>query len=255
MLLDFLHEYLLGDEIKNEKYSYEEYKKKNDLINWCDNYDWKEKRLIINGILKNCMYTNNNVSHEQVKKHIAYVLYRNRNYLKYINNDIIFDENFLNFYFNFIMEKKKKNFSKCLYYNMTNESLFLIFKSLYIKKKDPQYIQCVETITNLFICKYIEYKCNNPDSTYAIKNRDLGGKLKKNNATDLDKPYEHVEKNDYVCTNVVVRKDEETIVGSNCHNKNDNNIFVHDDHDIVKQINKNENKDKIETFIRIYFTI
>ncbi|SBT82252.1 conserved Plasmodium protein, unknown function [Plasmodium ovale] len=152
IFLDFFHDYLLGDEINCEKFSYQGKQKKN--VNSYYNLNSKEKRLIINNIHLNCITKNNETV--KVKRHIAFILCRNKKYSKYVNNDIIFGEKFLNFFWEFIL--KKKNFFQCLYYSMTNESLFLILKTLQMKKKNQKYVHCVEVITNVFICRYIQHK-------------------------------------------------------------------------------------------------
>ncbi|SBT31441.1 hypothetical protein POVWA2_054330 [Plasmodium ovale wallikeri] len=57
IFLDFFHDYLLGDEINCEKFSYQGKQKKN--VNSYYNLNSKEKRLIINNIHLNCITKNN----------------------------------------------------------------------------------------------------------------------------------------------------------------------------------------------------
>ncbi|SCM24445.1 conserved Plasmodium protein, unknown function [Plasmodium chabaudi adami] len=164
--LDLFHEYLLGNEINDEKFEYK--KARNDNIDGCYDLNWEDKRLVIDHIYQNCISKDKETS-QNVKKHIAYLLYKNKKYSKYINNDIILNENFLSYFRELILKNEntlhtpKKNFIKCFYYTLSNKCLYFILNSLYLEKKNCKYIQCVEVITNIFICRYIQYKYNRND--------------------------------------------------------------------------------------------
>ncbi|CAD2103674.1 conserved Plasmodium protein, unknown function [Plasmodium vinckei lentum] len=194
--LDFFHEYLLGNEINNEKFEYK--KSCNDNIDGCYNLDWKDKRLIVDHIYQNNISKVKETS-QNIKKHIAYILHKNKKYSKYINNDIILNENFLSYFRELILKNEntlhtpKKNFIKCFYYTMPNKCLYLILNSLYLDKKNHKYIQCIEVITNIFICRYIQYKYNrNEDSTDIMKKskHETGNDEKMKRVNDKSNKYD-----------------------------------------------------------------
>ncbi|ANQ10103.1 Uncharacterized protein PCOAH_00038080 [Plasmodium coatneyi] len=151
--LDFFHDYLLGDEGTSQKFSYQS--KRTRGTQKVSYLNGEDKRLLISRIHQNCITTWKD--QDKVKKRIAYILCKNKSYSRYVNNDILFDEKFLSLLVQIVL-KKKTIFSSCSYYDMMNDSLLLILKSLRTRKKNPKYMQSVEIITNIFLFRYIQYK-------------------------------------------------------------------------------------------------
>ncbi|CAA9990689.1 conserved Plasmodium protein, unknown function [Plasmodium knowlesi strain H] len=151
--LDFFHDYLLGEEGSSQKFSYQS--KQTRSTQNVSYLNGQDKRLLISRIHQNCITTCKD--QDKVKKRIAYILCKNKSYSGYINNAIIFDEKFLSLFVQLAF-RKKNNFSSCSYYDMMNDSLLLILKSLRTRKKNPKYMQSVEIITNIFLFRYIQYK-------------------------------------------------------------------------------------------------
>ncbi|KJP90064.1 hypothetical protein AK88_00233 [Plasmodium fragile] len=151
--LDFFHDYLLGDEGTSEKFSYQlKQTRATQNVSYLDGGD---KRLLISRIHQNCITTWKD--QDKIKKRIAYILCKNKGYSRYVNNDIIFDENFLSLLVQLVLNKKTIS-SPCSYYDMMNDSLLLILKSLRTRKRNPKYMQSVDIITNIFLFRYIQYK-------------------------------------------------------------------------------------------------
>ncbi|GAW83294.1 hypothetical protein, conserved [Plasmodium gonderi] len=177
VFLDFFHDYLLGDESGSQTFSYQ--KKSTEGIKSFTYLEWNEKRLVISRIYEKCITKYKD--QDKVKKRIAYILCKNKGYSKYINNDIIFDEEFLNFFFQLVLEKK--TLFQCSYYKMTNECLFFILKSLQMGKKNAKYMQSVNIITNIFMFRYIHYKHRDQ-----LSSEELSKKCTSENLQFLD-PY------------------------------------------------------------------
>ncbi|KOB61979.1 hypothetical protein PFHG_03732 [Plasmodium falciparum HB3] len=155
VFLDFFLDYLLGQERNSDMFTYKLKDMDNKKINNLFNINANEKRTLIDIIYNNNV--NKNIHDEKrIKKRIAYILYKNNNIYNSVHNDIIIDEEFLNTFFKYVVNKKKYN-SVCSFYFMTNESLYLILNSLQIKKKKEKYIECIELITNIMIFRYIQY--------------------------------------------------------------------------------------------------
>ncbi|SOV81031.1 conserved Plasmodium protein, unknown function [Plasmodium sp. gorilla clade G3] len=162
VFLDFFLDYLLGQERTSDKFMYKLRNMYNEKINNFFNINRDEKRRLIDIIYNNRV--NKNVHDEKkIKKRIAYILYKNNNIYNSVDNDIIIDEEFLNVFFKYVVNKKKYN-CICSFYYITNESLYLILNSLQIKKKKEKYIECIELITNIMIFRYIQYTYNEEES-------------------------------------------------------------------------------------------
>ncbi|SPJ11808.1 conserved Plasmodium protein, unknown function [Plasmodium sp. DRC-Itaito] len=161
IFLDFFLDYLLGQERNNDMFICKLKDMDNEKINNFFNINTNEKRILIDIIYNNRV--NKNIHDEKrIKKRIAYILYKNNNIYNSVHNDIIIDEQFLNTFFKYVVNKKKYN-SICSFYSLTNESLYLILNSLQIKKKKEKYIECIELITNIMIFRYIQYTYNEED--------------------------------------------------------------------------------------------
>ncbi|CRG97474.1 conserved Plasmodium protein, unknown function [Plasmodium gallinaceum] len=262
LFFNFFHDYLLGEEkdfnecshlIKNKE------EIKNDY-----NFNNNEKRMIIDVIYKNCISKYDEI---KTKKRIAYILHHN-NYVSYANNDIIFNETFLSTFNQFIL-KKKYHFT-CLLYNMTNESLFLILKSLRIKKKNSKYMNSIEIITNIFILRYIH--CIYSDQTDNINSLKRNNSNHINNYDDEKLNIKDIKKLSVnlrlSLNNVNGKKDDKQI---NTNNKNINNTEKKnrncnkkEEYDNTTEYNNNIDSEKecksevssfIKNFIQIYYTI
>ncbi|CAD2112832.1 conserved Plasmodium protein, unknown function [Plasmodium vinckei] len=274
--LDFFHEYLLGNEINNEKFEYK--KSCNDNIDGCYNLDWKDKRLIVDHIYQNNISKVKETS-QNIKKHIAYILYKNKKYSKYINNDIILNETFLSYFRKLILKNEntlhtpKKNFIKCFYYTMPNKCLYLILNSLYLDKKNQKYIQCIEVITNIFICRYIQYKYNrNEDSTDIMKKskHETGNEEKMKRVNDKSNKYDDLginndiqERNifssnfspdsnnfDFSEYSSYDKKNQKDVYSNEITNEiNDSNEYKN-----VEQVEDNNN-DETKLFMQAYYSI
>ncbi|KMZ97064.1 hypothetical protein PVNG_00092 [Plasmodium vivax North Korean] len=153
VFLDFFHEYLLGEEGASQKFSYQSKRTRGSQnVSYLDGGD---KRLLISRIHQNCITTWRD--QDKVKKRIAYILCKNKGYSRYVNNDVIFDEKFLPLLVQLVLRKKTIS-PPCSYYDMSNDSLLLILKSLRTRKNNPKYMQSVDVITNIFLFRYIQYK-------------------------------------------------------------------------------------------------
>ncbi|KEG04352.1 conserved Plasmodium protein, unknown function [Plasmodium vinckei vinckei] len=257
--LDFFHEYLLGNEINNEKFEYK--KVCNDNIDGCYNLDWKDKRVIVDHIYQNNISKVKETS-QNIKKHIAYILYKNKKYSKYINNDIILNENFLSYFRELILKNEntlhtsKKNFIKCFYYTMPNKCLYLILNSLYLDKKNHKYIQCIEVITNIFICRYIQYKYNRNEEKMEREND------KSNKYDDLGINNDTQERNifssnfgpdsnnfDFNEYSSYDKKNQKDVYSNEITNEiNDSNEYTN-----VEQVE--DNNDETKLFMQAYYSI
>ncbi|CDU20442.1 uncharacterized protein PY17X_1408800 [Plasmodium yoelii] len=277
--LNLFHEYLLGNEINNEKFEYKNVC--NDIIDGCYNLNWEDKRLIVDHIYLNCIKKDKETS-ENIKKHIAYILYKNKKYSKYINNDIILNENFLSYFCEYILKNEntlhtqKKNFIKCFYYTMPNKCLYLILNSLYFGKKNHKYVQCVEVITNIFICRYIQYKYNRNEHSTDIMRKS---KQETGNEEKTKKVNDKSNKHDYLGTNNDINDvdiQERNIFPSNFNSDSNNFDFSEYSYDkknkkdacsneITNEINDSneytnaeqveDNNDKTKLFMQAYYSI
>ncbi|CRH02334.1 conserved Plasmodium protein, unknown function [Plasmodium relictum] len=230
LFFDFFYDYLLGEEMHFNKFSYAA--KNNEIVKNSYNFDNNEKKMIIDTLYKNCISKYNET---KTKKRIAYILLKNNNDINCVNNDIIFKETFLSTFIHFTI-KKKFHFT-CLFYNMTNESLFLILKSLGIKKKNPKYMHSIDIITNIFIFRYIQYIYS--DKTYNINSLKGNTYSYINNYDDEEKLHikdiNKLSVNLSLSLNCINKKENDE--HKNINNKNINNYNLE---------NKNKNQNKKE---------
>ncbi|EAA16845.1 hypothetical protein, partial [Plasmodium yoelii yoelii] len=245
------------NEINNEKFEYKNVC--NDIIDGCYNLNWEDKRLIVDHIYLNCIKKDKETS-ENIKKHIAYIFY----FCEYI----LKNENTLH--------TQKKNFIKCFYYTMPNKCLYLILNSLYFGKKNHKYVQCVEVITNIFICRYIQYKYNRNEHSTDIMRKS---KQETGNEEKTKKVNDKSNKHDYLGTNNDINDvdiQERNIFPSNFNSDSNNFDFSEYSYDkknkkdacsneITNEINDSneytnaeqveDNNDKTKLFMQAYYSI
>ncbi|SOV17238.1 conserved Plasmodium protein, unknown function [Plasmodium gaboni] len=187
VFLDFFFDYLLGQERNTDKFMYRLKNMDQEKINNIFNINTNEKRTLIDIIYNNRVHKNIH-DEKKIKKRIAYILYKNNNIFNSVNNDIIINEEFLNTFFTYVVNKKKYNFM-CSFYYMTNESLYLILNSLQIKKKNEKYIECIELITNIMIFRYIQYTYNEEEGRNYSNQKEEYYNVEKNLNSSNDNLY------------------------------------------------------------------